>query len=142
MIVVDASDLARTGGVLGERVRKGEYQAYLWSNGSGPDALAALNCFHSSTPRSACNYTEFKNAQVDKLLDEADRMGPANPKRDDVLKQANNLVYDEAPFWFFNYNKAVMAYQPWLKGLQRNANELAWQNYEDLWVDASSPAAK
>jgi peptide/nickel transport system substrate-binding protein len=69
-------------------------------------------------------------------------MGPANPKRDDVLRQANAMVYEEAPFWFFNYNKAVMAYQPWLKGLQRNANELAWQNYEDLWVDASSPAAK
>ena len=29
--------------------------------------------------------------------------------------------------WFFNYNKAVMAYQPWLKGLQPNATELAIQ---------------
>jgi hypothetical protein len=32
--------------------------------------------------------------------------------------------------WFFNYNKAVMAYQPWLKGLQPNATELAFQYYE------------
>ena len=44
--------------------------------------------------------------------------------------------------WFFNYNKAVMAYQPWLKGLQPNATELAFQDYESLWVDESSPAAK
>jgi peptide/nickel transport system substrate-binding protein len=130
------------GTVLGERVRKGDYQAYLWSNGSGPDALAALKCFHSATPRSACNYTEFKNAAIDKVLDEADRMGPTNAKRDDVLKQANAMIYEEAPFWFFNYNKAVLAHQPWIKGLQRNANEMAWQNYEDIWVDASSPAAK
>lgn len=130
------------GTVLGERVRKGDYQAYLWSNGSGPDPLAALKCFHSATPRSACNYTEFKSPAVDKILDDADRMGPGNPKRDEVLKQANALVYEEAPYWFFNYNKAVLAHQPWIKGLQRNANEMAWQNYEDIWVDASSPAAK
>ena len=30
----------------------------------------------------------------------------------------------------------------WLRGLQPNATELALQRYEDLWVDASSPAAK
>ena len=35
-----------------------------------------------------------------------------------------------------------MAYQPWLKGLQPNATELALQQYDELWVDASSPAAK
>ena len=39
--------------------------------------------------------------------------------------------------WFFNYNKAVMAYQPWIKGLQPNATELAIQYPEDIWVDAS-----
>ena len=42
--------------------------------------------------------------------------------------------------WFFNYNKAVMAVQPWLKGIQLNATELTHQNVEDLWVDATSPA--
>ena len=29
--------------------------------------------------------------------------------------------------WFFNYNKAVMAYQPWVHGLQANATELTHQ---------------
>ena len=32
------------------------------------------------------------------------------------------MLYDEAPVWFFNYNKAVMAYQPWVHGLQANAD--------------------
>ena len=41
--------------------------------------------------------------------------------------------------WFFNYNKAVMAYQPWLHGLQANPTELAHQYPEDLWVDERSP---
>lgn len=126
---------------LGGIVAKGDFQAYIWSNTSGPDPLTAMRCFHSQTPRSACNYTTYKNPAVDKLLDEAGNAeDPA--KKLDLVKQAAKIVYDDAPVWFFNYNKAVMAYQPWLKGLQPNATELALQYYEDLWVDASSPAAK
>ena len=78
---------------------------------------------------------------IDKLIDDASNEADA-AKQLDLLKKANNLLQDEAPVWFFNYNKAVMAYQPWLHGLQPNATELALQRYEDLWVDASSPAAK
>jgi len=44
--------------------------------------------------------------------------------------------------WFFNYNKAVMAYQPWVHGLQANATELAHQYPEDIWIDERSPVAK
>ncbi|WP_091135085.1 ABC transporter substrate-binding protein [Microvirga guangxiensis] len=129
------------GTVLSEVARKGEYQAFIWSLSTGPDPLAALKCFHSATPQSACNYTLFKNPEFDKLLDEAG--AAADPEKQIAnLKKANAILYEEAPMWFFNYNKAVMAYQPWLKGLQPNATELAIQNYEEMWVDESSPAAK
>ena len=64
------------GTVLSEVVSKGDYQAYIWSNTSGPDPLEALKCFHSATPQSACNYTTFKNPELDKILDDAaDRRG-------------------------------------------------------------------
>lgn len=129
------------GAVLSEIVRKGEFQAFMWSLQTGPDPQATLKCFHSSTPTSACNYYQFKNPAFDKLLDEAGATDDAETKLG-LLRKANALIYDEAPVWFFNYNKAVMAYQPWLKGLQPNATELALQHYEELWVDASSPAAK
>lgn len=129
------------GSALGLTVAKGDFQAYIWSNTSGPDPLTSMKCFHSATPQSACNYTTYKNPEVDKLIDEAANTDdPA--KRIALLKKANAIVYDDAPVWFFNYNKAVMAYQPWLKGLQANATELALQQYDELWVDASSPAAK
>ncbi len=128
------------GTVLSEVVSKGDYQAYIWSNTSGPDPLEALKCFHSATPQSACNYTAFKNPDLDKILDEA--AASEGEKRIELLKKANAMVQDEAPVWFFNYNKAVMAYQPWIKGLQPNATELAIQYPEDIWVEASSPAAK
>jgi peptide/nickel transport system substrate-binding protein len=127
--------------VLAEVVRKGEFQAYVYSQSTGPDPLAALKCFHSATPPSACNYSTFKNPEFDKLLDEAGQTSD-EAKRTQLLQKANALLFEEAPVWFFNYNKAVMAVQPWLKGVQLNATELAHQNVEDLWVEASSPAAK
>jgi peptide/nickel transport system substrate-binding protein len=125
--------------VLSEVVRSGDFQAYVYSQQSGPDPQAALKCFHSSTPQSACNYMNFKNADFDKLIDEAGQTDDT-AKRGQLLQKANALLYEEAPVWFFNYNKAVMAVQPWLKGIQLNATELTHQNVEDLWVDATSPA--
>ncbi len=125
--------------VLSETVRKGDFQAFIWSAATGPDPQAALKCFHSSTPMSACNYNSFKNAAFDKLMDEAGATDD-NDKRVQLLQKADALIYEEAPIWFFNYNKAVMAVQPWIKGLQLNATELTHQYPEDLWVDASSPA--
>jgi len=129
-----------TGAVLIETITKGDYQAYIWSNQTGPDPLATLKCYHSKTPRTACNYVQFSNPAYDKLIDDAGQTDDM-AKRNELLKQANAMLYEEAPVWFFNYNKAVMAYQPWVKGLQANATELAHQYGEDLWVDETSPAA-
>jgi peptide/nickel transport system substrate-binding protein len=125
--------------VLTDIAMKGEHQAYIGSNLTGPDSLATLRCYYSKTPRTACNYTGYNNPAFDKLLDDAAAsLDPA--KRNDLLRQANNLIYDEAPVWFFNYNKAVLAYQPWIHGLQANPTEITHQYVEDIWVDAKSPA--
>jgi peptide/nickel transport system substrate-binding protein len=125
--------------VLAENLRSGQFQAFMYSMVSGPDPATALRCYHSATPQSACNYPLFKNAEFDKLLDEAGRTDdPA--KRTDLLRRANGILFEELPMWWFNYNKAVMAYQPWIHGLQPNATELAVQFFEDIWVDETSPA--
>jgi len=125
--------------LLTDILLKGDFQAIISSSQTGPDSLAQLRCFYSKTPRSACNYVDFKNPTFDKLLDEAAQTSdPA--KYVDLLRQANNLLYEEAPVWFFNYNKAVLAYQPWLHGLQANPTEITFQYFEDVWVDERSPA--
>ncbi|MCP4021666.1 MAG: hypothetical protein GY729_07480, partial [Desulfobacteraceae bacterium] len=41
----------------------------------------------------------------------------------------------------YNYNKAVMAYKPWVHGLQPVAQELMYQDLTSVWVDDSSPRA-
>ena len=125
--------------VLTELLMKGEHQALIGSSLTGPDSLATLRCYYSKTPRTACNYTGFSNPAFDKLLDDAAQEGDM-AKREELLKKANNVLYEEAPVWFFNYNKAVLAYQPWVHGLQANPTEITHQYPEDIWVDAKSPA--
>ncbi len=124
--------------VLADTIRKGEFQAYIWSNQTGPDPLATLGCFYSTMPQQNCNYTTFKNTAYDKLIDAA-RAESDPAKIIALLKQADGILYDEAPVWFFNYNKAAMAFQPWVKGLQPNATELTHQYPELIWVTDQSP---
>ena len=124
--------------VLSETVRKGDFQAYIWSNQTGPDALATLGCFYSTMPQQNCNYVTFKNAEYDKVMDEA-RQANDPTQLIALLKKADGILYEEAPVWFFNYNKAAMAYQPWVRGLQANATELTHQYPELIWVTDQSP---
>ena len=51
------------------------------------------------------------------------------------------VVFEDAPVWFFNYNKAVMAYHPWVHGLKPAAVDMVFQDYVILWVEESSPRA-
>ncbi|AHK46625.1 oligopeptide ABC transporter, periplasmic oligopeptide-binding protein (plasmid) [Ensifer adhaerens OV14] len=126
---------------LGDAVPAGNFTAYIWSIPSGPDPLNALRCFLSTTSRSACNYSSYANPEFDKLFRAAEQeRDPA--KQNDLLREANNLVQDDAPVWFFNYNKAVMAYQPWIHGLVPNATELAVQPYDEIWIDETAPDAR
>lgn len=129
------------GSVLGEVVPSGDHQAFMWSNVSGPDPMTVMASFYSRTPTSAGNYWRFDNAEFDALYEQA--LAEDDPEaRTDLLRQANNIIQDEAAMWFFNYNKAVMAYQPWVHGLQANATELAFQNYEDIWIDDTAPESR
>lgn len=125
--------------VLPEMLAAGDFQAYIWSQSSGPDAQTALQCFYSKISRAACNYRSYANADFDALYEQAQNAG-SDAEKNDLLRKANNLLQEEAPSWFFNYNKAVMAHQPWLHGLQPNSMELAVQSYEDLWLDETAPA--
>jgi peptide/nickel transport system substrate-binding protein len=58
------------------------------------------------------------------------------------LRQADALFREDAPVWFFNYNKAVVAHQPWVHGIKPVAVEIMYQEMADVWVDESSPRAK
>ncbi len=57
------------------------------------------------------------------------------------VKQAEEIFVEDAPIWFFNYNKAVLAHQPWVHGLAAVAPEMMFQDMTSVWIDETSPRA-
>ncbi|HWT82356.1 MAG TPA: ABC transporter substrate-binding protein, partial [Candidatus Methylomirabilis sp.] len=130
------------GAALSDRLRKLDYQAFIWSvgSGSGGDALQALARWESTNPPTAGNFVAYNNPEFDKLI--ATARNERNPgKRNEVLRKADALFKDDAPVWFFNYNKAVIAHQPWVHGIKPVAIEMMFQDLTDLWIDDTSPRA-
>jgi len=125
-----------------ERQKNGDFQAIIGSLPSGPDPIQSLWRFHSSTDRASRNTPAFNNPQFDQYLEAAAAERTDMVKRLDYVKKANDLFREEAPIWFFNYNKAIIAYQPWVHGIQAVGPEMMFQDFTEVWVESSSPRAK
>jgi peptide/nickel transport system substrate-binding protein len=123
------------------RIQQGDFDMFSWSLPSGPDPLQALSRWKGDTVRTAGNFVTYKNPAYDKLLEQA-AAERNEAKRIALLRQADGILQDDAPIWFFNYNKAVMAYQPWVHGLKPIAIEMTYQDMSEVWVEESSPRAK
>ncbi|MCX7561279.1 ABC transporter substrate-binding protein [Sulfitobacter sp. F26204] len=128
------------GGILYDNMIAGDYQGIIWSFGAGPEPLAALKRWHSTTQNTSGNYPHYNNPEYDALLDQAlEESDPA--ARVELLKKADAVFRDDAAVWIFNYNKAVLAAQPWTHGLKPVAIEIMYQDLADVWVDSTSPRA-
>ena len=123
------------GAVLAERARSGEFQALTWSLESGPDPLQALMRFHSENLRSSGNYPGYKSTAFSGFLDQAAKERSYAAKID-LLKKADAVFKEDAPVWLFNYNKAIIAYHPWVHGVQSVAPEMMYQDLSKIWLDA------
>jgi peptide/nickel transport system substrate-binding protein len=131
------------GAAHADQVRKMDYQAFIWSVAcaAGGDPLQALNRWHSKNPSTAGNFVSYNNPEFDKLLDGAAQIRDLS-KRIELIRKADAVFREDAPVWFFNYNKAVVAHQPWVHGIKAVAIEMMYQNMADVWIEESSPRAK
>ncbi|MCG8563815.1 MAG: ABC transporter substrate-binding protein, partial [Desulfobacterales bacterium] len=129
------------GGILYDRLVADDYQGIIWSFNSGPDPYQALRRWHSTNPNTSGNYVHYKNPAYDNLLDQALAI-PDKAAQFELLMQADRLFQEDAPILFLNYNKAVVAKQAWVHGIQPVAIEMMYQRFEDVWVDSDSPRAK
>jgi peptide/nickel transport system substrate-binding protein len=128
------------GAAMAERVRQAEYQMFIWSLDSGPDPLEVMSRWKSDNPPAAGNYVKYNNAEFDKYLDLA---AATRDKAEKIkyIQKAEEIFVEDAPVWFFNYNKAIMAHQPWVHGLAPVAPELMFQDLTSVWIDETSPRA-
>lgn len=121
------------GSTLLGRARSGDYQAVIFSTGGDVDPVSFLGRFHSKNHGSAGNVTLYSNAEVDRLLDEAAASGD-QAERIKLAQQAEEIIVSEAPWFIFNYNKAVMIAQPWVHGLQPVPTDIDFQDLSKVWV--------
>ncbi|TKW68217.1 MAG: ABC transporter substrate-binding protein [Paracoccus denitrificans] len=125
-------------GVLVDAINSGEATAWFRSNGTGPDPISALRSFDSRQPRSK-NRAAYKDPAFDALLDEA--LGTTDPeKRLELIRQADGHIFEQAPVWFHNYNKAVLATQPWTHGIDGNVTEIAIIEVDSVWLSEDAPS--
>ena len=52
----------------------------------------------------------------------------------ELLREAELIILEEAPTWFYNYNKAVMIHQPWVHGLVANPADMDYQFLHEVWL--------
>lgn len=129
------------GAMLAQKVtNEQDWDAYMWSIGSGPDPYQALRRWHSNNPQTGGNFIRYNNPEFVELLNKASKESD-NAKKIELLQQADGVFLEDAALWFFNYNKAIIAKQPWVHGIKPVAVEHMYQDFTDIWVEESSPRA-
>lgn len=120
---------------LFDRVRAGDYMAAYYSTGGELDPITFLNArLHTRNHGAAGNSTWYANAEVDRLLDEALRTTD-NDRRLELARQIEEIVTEDAPWVFLNYNKAVIMHQPWVGGLQPVPTDIDFQDLSKVWLN-------
>ena len=120
-------------GVMLDRAGKGEIPAWVLSHGGGPNCVDYLGPFRSRNIGAAGNRMRYKNEKVDALIDDAER---TFDPRGQVgrCREAERLIVADAPWFFFNYNKAVLVHQPNVFGLVGNPIEMDFQPMQKVWI--------
>jgi len=120
-------------GVMLDRAGKGELPTWVLSHGGGPNCVDYLGPFRSRNTGPAGNRMRYKNDRVDALIDEAERtFDPRGQVKG--CREAESLIVADAPWFFFNYNKAVLVHQPAVFGLVGNPIEMDFQAMQKVWI--------
>lgn len=123
------------GAAFVKALQEGNFQAAGASFGGDLDAVGYLwRRFHSKSQGVPGNYSRYTNDQVDRLLGEA-RRTMDEAKRLSLARQAEKIVLDEAPWFIYHYNKAVLLHQPWVHGLRPVPLDLDYQDMHGVWID-------
>ncbi len=120
-------------GVMLDRAGKGEIPTWVLSHGGGPNCVDYLGPFRSRNVGPAGNRMRYKNDRVDVLIDEAERTFDLR-RQVRLCQEAEKLIVGDAPWFFFNYNKAVLVHQPNVRGLVGNPVEMDYQPMQKVWV--------
>jgi peptide/nickel transport system substrate-binding protein len=117
--------------------RGGNFKAVYYSTGGDIDPVSFMYArLHSRNIGPAGNVARYSNPEVDRLLGEGNAAKDPE-ERARLAREAEKLVVADAPWFFFNYNKAAMAFQTRVHGLQPVPTDVDFQDLTKVWVDPS-----
>ncbi len=121
------------GTTMRRRLQDGHFEWYSASSGGESHPLAYIQrAFHSRFAGPAGNFTRYRNKRVDELLDRATETIDAN-RMVSLVREAERIIVDDAPWVFNTYNKAVLVSQPYVRGLKSIAQDMDYQPLEEIW---------
>src|SRR5207245_9272962 len=75
----------------------------------------------------------YRNERVDALMDDAERTFDAT-RQIQLCREAERLIVADAPWFFWNYNKAALVHQPNVHGIAGNPLDLDWLQMRKVWI--------
>jgi peptide/nickel transport system substrate-binding protein len=118
------------------RVRgaKGQFEWYAFTSGAEGQAVLHLQrAFHSRYIGPAGNWTRYHNPQVDDLLDRAAEARDTTTMTR-LVRQAERIIVDDAPWLTLFYLKGVLVQQPYVRGLRAAPMDSDFQPLEEVWL--------
>lgn len=108
-----------------EMTGNGEHDMFVlgWSNPPADPNHLLSTLFHSDMIGTAGNRSFFSNEEFDRLLDEGKRESD-QAAREQIYKDAQEILIDEAPAIFIRYPENLNAYQSNINGLIIDNNNL------------------
>lgn len=109
---------------LMSEVKKGEFDMVLlgWSPSDADADTGLYRVFHSSQFPPNSNRAFYNNAEVDKLLEDA-QVEADFEKRAELYKQAQQIIMEEAAWTFLYYPKQALAFRSNISGIEMLATE-------------------
>lgn len=113
--------------------RPGALYRYAWfADFPDPDNFLSV-LFHSQSPN---NYANYKNPEVDQLLEQAQRESN-DVKRIQIYRRAEALIVADAPTVNLVYYTLERLFQPYVRGIALNALGEPYIPMKKIWLDTS-----
>lgn len=94
-----------------------------------PDDLL-LQYYRSGAVR---NYGDFKDGEIDKLVDEQAKMLDEAKRKETVLK-AQRLILEKVPFALSHWGNYIMGWWPEVKNFTRPLSQFSYFRLEEVWL--------
>lgn len=119
-----------------EKEKNGNLQFFLggW-NADFPDAENFLFLLYSKNAAPGPNASNYKNPKFDRLYERIAQMSPS-PQRNALIKQAEDLAFNDGVWSMMFYPVSYALYHGWLQNYRPNAQILNEVKYLDVDVEA------